>query len=134
LVQGTPNEKQVGDKGSDGVIRFWKNNTDLGSAVVSVKGGKQLNPAMVQSLDGAMTQAGADIGVFVCLGKPTKGMLEFANNSGSYVQELSGTSYPRIQVITIAELLAGKRPNMPTPNNPFKKAKSAKLDTPLFES
>lgn len=125
LVNGQPNEKQVGDKGSDGVIRFWLNKTDVGNAIVSVKGGKSLNPGMVQALDGAMRQLGAEMGVFVCLGTPTKGMQEVADKSGLFTYELSGAKYPRIQILTIAELLTGKRPNMPTPINPYKKAKRA---------
>lgn len=125
LVNGQPNQKQVGDKGSDGVVRFWLNKVDLGEAIVSVKGGKHLNPGMVQALDGAVNQLGAEMGIFVCLGKPTKGMRDVANKSGSFTYELSGAKYPRIQVLTIAELLTGKRPQMPTPINPYKKAKRA---------
>ncbi len=45
-VNGTPNEKQVGDRGVDGVIRFFtdaKGGTDR--ALVSVKGGQDVKPA-----------------------------------------------------------------------------------------
>lgn len=133
LVNGQPNEKQVGDKGIDGVIRFHLNEGEIGEAVVSVKGGKQLNPAMVQSLAGAAAQRGAQMGVFVCLGTPTKGMIEAAAQSGSFEYEFSGASYPKVQIVTIAELLTGKRPNMPTPINPYKKAKKASGQMAMFE-
>ena len=133
LVRGQPNEKQVGDKGIDGVVRFWLDDGVIGKALVSVKGGKHLNPSMVQALAGTVDQHGAELGIFVCLGTPTKGMIEVEKKSGTFVHELSGTSYPRIQIISIAELLAGKRPRMPTPINPFKKAKKAKNQAALFE-
>lgn len=123
MVNGQPNQKQVGDKGIDGVIRFPLSKTEFGGAIVSVKGGASLNPAMVQSLAGAVSQHGAEMGVFVCLGKPTKGMIEAANHSGSYTYDFTGNVYPRVQIITIAELLAGKKPNMPLSVNPYRKAK-----------
>jgi hypothetical protein len=32
---------------------------------------------------------------------------------------MTGTGYPRVQIITVAELLAGKRPKMPTAILPY---------------
>ena len=48
LVDGQPNEKQVGDKGIDGRIRFHSGKDEIGTIIVSVKGGQQINPSMVQ--------------------------------------------------------------------------------------
>jgi SAM-dependent methyltransferase len=129
LVHGQPNEKQVGDKGFDGVIRFLTDNKGgTGRALVSVKGGKTVTPAMVQELVGAMSQHNADMGIFICQTKPTKGMVEVAQHSGSYVWPVSETSYPRVQLFTVAELLHGRRPNMPTPIKPYMQAKKLALD------
>lgn len=50
LVNGQLNEKQVGDKGIDGVVRFYLNEKETGEAIVSVKGGKTVNPSMVRDL------------------------------------------------------------------------------------
>ncbi len=50
-------------------------------------------------------------------------MTEVAHKSGSYEVVLTGTSYPRIQIISVPELLAHKQPRMPTPNSPYIKAK-----------
>lgn len=129
LVDGQPNEKQVGDKGIDGRIRFHDDLERLGWSVVSVKGGRQVNPAMVQSLAGAVQQHRAEMGVFVCMTTPTRGMQEVADKSGSYVNAMSGTAYPKVQILTVAELLAGKRPKMPTPILPYVQAKSAPQST-----
>lgn len=124
LVDGQPNEKQVGDKGIDGVIRFPTDNKQgVGRALVSVKGGKQINPGMVRDLVGTVEQQKADMGVFICLSEPTRGMIEVANGSGLYSWPVDGRSYPKVQIITVADLLAHKKPNMPTPFLPYVQAR-----------
>lgn len=124
LIGGQPNEKQVGDKGRDGVVRFYLNEKrDVGEVIVSVKGGKSLNPAMVRDLRGTVERHKADMGVLITMAQPTPGMLEEADHSGSYEYEFSGARYPRIQIITVAELLQGKRPQMPSPASNYRKAK-----------
>jgi hypothetical protein len=66
-----PNEKQVGDRGIDGVVRFpldakgW-----VGRALVSVKGGKMLNPGMVRDLIGTVQAQRAEMGLLVTLERP----------------------------------------------------------------
>jgi adenine specific DNA methylase Mod len=124
MVNGEPNEKQVGDKGIDGRIRFYLNEKrETGEVLVSVKGGGQLNPGMVRDLRGTVERQGAAMGVFICMGTPTRGMVEEADHSGSYVYEFSGASFPKIQILNVSELLHGKRPQMPTPILPYKLAK-----------
>lgn len=61
---------------------------------------------------------------------PTSGMRDAADHSGVYEYEFSGTKFPRVQIITVAELLHGKRPTMPTPIMPYRLAKkrSGQLD------
>lgn len=129
LVDGQPNTKQVGDKGIDGVIRFPTDNKGgVGRALVSVKGGATLNPGMVRDLVGTVEQQGADMGVFICLTEPTKGMREVENNSGTYAWEVDGRAFPKVQIVTIAQLLAGQRPKMPTAFLPYIQAKKLVLD------
>lgn len=124
LVIGEPNQKQVGDKGIDGVVRFYLNEKkDTGRALVSVKGGRQLNPAMVRDLGGTVQAQGAEMGIFICLSEPTKGMVDAAHHSGIYEYEFSGAKFPKVQIITVSDLLHGKRPAMPTPITPYKLAK-----------
>lgn len=132
LVDGQPNEKQVGDKGIDGVIRFNTNPGEYGSVIVSVKGGKTVNPAMVRELDGTVTANGAEMGLLITITKPTKGMRDAAQHTGSYTYELSGHTYPKVQLITIEELLNGKKVNMPTPLLPYKLAKARSGQATMF--
>jgi len=125
LVSGQPNEKQVGDKGIDGVIRFPIDNAgDVGRALVSVKGGATVGPTAVRDLIGTVKSQRAEMGVLVCLTEPTRGVLDAVRHSGSYEHPVSGTSYPKTQVVTVAELLAGKGPKMPTTILPYIQAKA----------
>jgi site-specific DNA-methyltransferase (adenine-specific) len=119
LVDGHPNARQVGDKGSDGQIRFWRSRDDLGEVTVSVKGGGQINPSMVRDLRGTVERRGSELGLLILLTPPTKGMVEEANHSGSYTHPMTGQTYPRIQLTTIDQLLAGIKPKLPTPVNPY---------------
>jgi site-specific DNA-methyltransferase (adenine-specific) len=122
FVSGQPNEKQVGDKGIDGRIRFHRGGDVAGLAAVSVKGGRQLNPAMVHQLIGAMGDERAEMGVLITLHRPTAGMLETASRVGTYEHAPTGNRYPRVQIVTIPELFDGERPNMPTAILPYIKA------------
>jgi len=128
LVDGQPNEKQVGDKGSDGVIRFPIGRNNMGRIVVSVKGGKHLNPAMVRDLIGTVGTQRAEMGLLITMDTSTRGVRDAVNHSGTYEHPATGTRYPRVQVVTVAELLEGKRPAMPTAILPYVKAKSAALN------
>lgn len=129
LVDGQPNQKQVGDKGIDGIIRFPTDNKGgMGRSLVSVKGGATVNPGMVRDLVGTVEQQKADMGVFICLSEPTKGMREVENASGTYSWPVDGRPFPKVQILTVAELLAGKRPAMPTPFLPYVQAKKLVAD------
>jgi site-specific DNA-methyltransferase (adenine-specific) len=61
-----------------------------------------------------MERHGAVMGLFVALEEPSKPMLLNAAEAGYYHSELSGKDYPRVEVITIRQLLdEGKKPNLP---------------------
>lgn len=123
LVDGQPNEKQVGDRGIDGVIRF---HTDLKGGtervLVSVKGGKQLGPQMVRDLAGAIANNHAAGGILITLAPPTRGMIDETRKSGLFRHDRHGRSYPKIQLASVAELLSGKRPALPPVLLPYVQA------------
>ena len=89
---------------------------------MSVKGGKQVAPTMMRDLVGTVQDHKADVGLLIMLSTPTKGMTDIADHSGTYVVPMTGTSYPKVQIVTIAELLAGNHPNIPTAILPYIKA------------
>ena len=132
LVDGTPNEKQIGDKGSDGIIRFPVNEKDVGRVIVSVKGGRSVNPGMVRDLAGTVEHSKGQMGVLIMMDDPTAGMADAANNSGMYRHEFTGREYPRVQIITVGDLLAGRRVNMPTPFMPYLQAQKFAAEHPTL--
>lgn len=123
LVDGQPNEKQVGDRGIDGVIRIpidAKGNSHR--VLVSVKGGAT-GPGDVRDLLGTVELQGAVMGVFICMRPPTPGMIEVANHSGIYTYPVNDVKYPKVQIITVPDLLGGVKVNMPTPLVPYFQAR-----------
>jgi DNA modification methylase len=128
LINGQPNAKQVGDHGIDGVARFPLDaRGQFGQVLISVKGGRQLNPAMVRDLGGTVATNGAQMGVLITNTKPTRGMIEEANRAGTYNHPHHAETYPRIQLITVDELLSGKKPHMPPTVLPYIQALRSKV-------
>jgi hypothetical protein len=83
------------------------------SVIVSVKSGG-VGAAMIQQLKGAMETHGAAMGLFISLEEPTGPMKQEATIAGTYHSELSGKDYPRVQIITIRDLLEEHRkPELP---------------------
>jgi DNA modification methylase len=129
-INAQPNEKQVGDKGIDGVARFQLGTTnEFGKILVSVKGGKQLNPAMVRDLRGTIERQNAEMGVLITQTPPTPGMIDEVNHSGNFVHPANSEAFPRLQIITTAELMAGKKPKLPPTLLPYIQASRAQAPT-----
>lgn len=127
-LNATPTVK-TGDKGVDGVINFIdRSRKDMvGKGIISVKGGKSLNPGMVRDLKGTLDSQGADFGILITLVEPTKGMIEEAAKSGDFSYSITSLStpiaIPRIQIITAAQLFMSPIPVIlpQTAIDPFKK-------------
>jgi DNA methylase/Restriction endonuclease len=124
-INARPNEKQVADKGSDGVARFYLNKTSVGRVLVSVKGGRTVSPQFVRELIGTVDTEKAQMGVLITMAEPTPGVLSAVNHGGTYTWPINGQTFPRIQVITIRQLLEGDRPKLPTMLLPYGQAERA---------
>lgn len=135
-VPAKPNGKIYGpDQGIDGIIVFHqdvlngsKGNSrwDYGKAIVQVKGGK-VERKQIAALKGDMQREKAEAGVFATLEPPTKPMKQEAIEAGVFKTPLTGQfEFPRIQIITVADLLAGKKPDLPRGlvKNYYKEAKA----------
>ena len=126
--------KKGGDGGVDGYLYFKPDGKKTEKAIVSVKGGQSLNPAMVKDLIVTVDQEGAKMGIFLTLEPPTKGMVTQAAAAGFYKTDYG--QFPKIQIITIEQLFAPANPvQMPWQDTSgFKQAKlentekQAKLD------
>lgn len=128
LVGAQPNEKQVGDRGIDGVGRFVMDGKGgVGKILVSVKGGKTLNPGMVRDLAGTIQTQKAHMGILVTLTPATRGVQDAIDHGGYWTHPATGAKFPVLQHITIQELLKGKRPQLPTMLRPYIEAKKQKV-------
>lgn len=124
-------QRKGADKGIDGVITFQDKEGDYKRALVSVKGGKNIQREMVATLKGDMEREGAVSGILITLENPTGPMKEEAASAGRWDSEHLPRSYPVIQILTVEEILAGKAPELPTwLLDVFKKAKRAKAPPP----
>lgn len=119
MMNAEPNQKQVGDKGVDGVARFPLGNGKIGKLLVSVKGGKTISPSMVRDLSGTVEAQNAQMGVLITLASATKGVTDAVNHGGVFAHPANAQKYPRLQHITVAELLAKKRPEVPPTFLPY---------------
>lgn len=131
LVGARPVEQKKGsDHGIDGKIFF---HDDAGGdqtkqVILSVKAG-HTNVAHVRDLVGVLDREKAAIGVLITLQEPTAPMRGEAAGAGAYHSPLYDKSYPRLQLLTVAELLAGKSIDMPPLRQvgaTFKRAPKAK--------
>ncbi|RJX19845.1 MAG: site-specific DNA-methyltransferase [Ammonifex sp.] len=111
LIDARPvgNQKKGADKGIDGYIYFFDDQSGTPKEViVSVKGGN-VGVNQVRDLKGVMNREKAEIGAFVTLREPTKSMKEEAVSAGFYEPEVFGGTrkFPRLQILTIKGLLEG---------------------------
>jgi hypothetical protein len=106
VAGGFASTKHSGDKGIDGRIHF-ETKDGLRNMILSVKGGGHVTPAFVRELRGTIErEANCELGGFICLQPPTKGMTQEVAAAGMY--RYQGTDYPRLQIRTVQDLLDGK--------------------------
>jgi hypothetical protein len=74
---------------------------------------------MVRDLVGTVESQKAEMGVLITMEKPTPGMVEAANHSGTYTWPINGQRFPKVQIITVPELLNFQRPKMPPAMPPY---------------
>ncbi len=105
--------KKGADGGIDGKITFSDVGGTVREVLVSVKSNAVVNVGMVRDLKGTMEREHAPLGLFVTLEEPSEPMKVEAATAGVFHAELANRDYPRIQILTIKELLDGKRPQLP---------------------
>ena len=109
-----PDRKKGADKGVDGWLTFREStNLKLKKIVVQVKGGKHVGPQYVRALLGTVETSKSAMGILLTLVEPTEQMRKTAMESEYYESPTWGHKYPKIQIITIPELLKGVKPILP---------------------
>jgi len=111
------------DGGVDGYLYFKPDGKVTEKVVVSVKGGEHVDVKMIRELNTTVERERAKMGVFLSLASPTKPMVAEAAACGLYESPLHG-KFSKIQILTIADLFDGHRPEMPFRDaSVFKQAK-----------
>jgi DNA modification methylase len=112
LVGARPVEQKKGaDKGIDGRIYFHEGDTTKTKQIIlSVKAG-HVTVAHLRDLRGVLDREKAEIGVLLCMDEPTAPMRKEAANVGFYKSPWG--QHPRLQILTIEDLLTGKTINRP---------------------
>lgn len=111
-AQKAPHKKGA-DKGIDGRIYFHDDKTGpTRQVLISVKGGVT-GPAHVRDLRGVIEREKAAIGVLVTMKEPTRQMRAEAAGIQPYRSKAWDKTYPRLQILTVAQLLEGKRIDYP---------------------
>jgi site-specific DNA-methyltransferase (adenine-specific) len=124
LVDARPVEGKKGsDKGIDGRIYFHDeaDSSQTKQVILSVKAG-HTGVAHVHELRGVIEREQAAIGVLISMQEPTGPMRTEAADAGFYHSPGWNMDCPRIQLRTIAELLAGKSLDVPPHQATFKEA------------
>ncbi len=106
--------KKGADRGIDGRKFFHDDRSGKSKQIIfSVKGGRNVGVAEVRDLIGVLQREQAEIGVYISFEKPTAPMQREAAEAGFY-NSPAGTKYPRVQLLTIKDLLEdGKRVEFP---------------------
>ena len=114
LVGARPVEQKKGaDHGIDGRILFQGDKPgSFESIILSVKAG-HTNAAHVRDLKGVLDREKAAIGVLISMQETTSAMRTEAVTAGFYESATWGRKYPKVQLLTVAELLSGKKVEMP---------------------
>jgi len=109
------------------VITFLDAKDKVRRILVQVKSGR-VKSGDVRDLHGVLDrEKDAAIGVFITLEPPSREMVTEALSAGYFTSELWKQDYPRIQILTIEELLAGEQIKMPpTAASAFKQAQRVK--------
>jgi len=112
-VGARPAEQKKGaDRGIDGRLYFHDDDSGKSKQIVfSVKAGG-VTVSQIRDLAGVLGREKAEIGVFLCFEEPTKPMLREAAEAGFY-KSTDGTTYPKLQILTIQQILDGKQPEYP---------------------
>jgi len=114
LVGARPAEGKKGaDKGIDGKIVFQGDSAGkFETVILSVKAG-HVTANHIRDLRGVVEREKAAIGVLISMQDHTGPMNEEAVTAGLYESKTWGRRYPKIQLLTVADLLAGKQIDMP---------------------
>ena len=120
LLEAQPQAEQRrgADQGIDGIIYFVDGpRRTPQKVVIQVKGGRVSSP-QIRDLKGVVEREKAALGLFISLDDSTRDMRTEEAGGGFYHSELWQRDFPKIQLRTIADLLADRGFDLP-PRQPM---------------
>ena len=113
LIEAVPagGKRKGMDRGVDGYLNFRDAEGKPAFGIVSVQGGEHVSAPMIRDLKGTVDSEKAARGVFVSLVDSTRKMTKEAVSADFY--ETGGRHFAKIQLFTIAQLLDGRKPEVP---------------------
>ena len=133
LIDARPygNKKKGADTGIDAYIYFQDEKDKVNKAIVQVKSG-HVGVKDIRELGNNIDRDKAEIGVFITLEPYTEPMKKEAMLKGYYTSKLGKKDYPKIQILTIEDLLNGEKPKIPFIIKVHKRAEELSLQDGLF--
>jgi site-specific DNA-methyltransferase (adenine-specific) len=129
LVGARPTEEKKGaDRGIDGRLYFHDeaDTRKTKQVILQVKAG-HVGVKDVRDLVGVLDREKAQIGALISLEAPTRPMVTEAAAAGFYAHPVLEAQYPRIQLLTVSEILRGKALEYPPRTSAtFKRAPRAR--------
>jgi len=131
LVGARPAEQRKGaDRGIDGRLYFHDEGKDgqTKQIILSVKSG-HVNVSHLRDLRGVLEREESEMAVLITMLPPTKPMRAEAADAGTYYSPGWDRQYPRLQILTIDDILSGKGIDYPSSrhtNITFKRAPKAR--------
>ena len=120
LLEAQPQAEQRrgADQGIDGIIYFVDGpRRTPQKVVIQVKGGRVSSP-QIRDLKGVVEREKAALGLFISLDEPTRDMRAEEASGGFYQSDVWQRDFPKIQLRTITDLLAGRNFDLP-PRQPM---------------
>ncbi|KKU11060.1 MAG: Adenine specific DNA methylase Mod, partial [Parcubacteria group bacterium GW2011_GWB1_45_7] len=81
----------------------------------------------IATLKGDVEREKADVGIFISFERPTAPMIDEAVKAGNF-EAFGGLRYPKIQILSVEQLLLGEKPKLPPIESYHKEAKEVKRD------
>ena len=115
-IDGFVTTKRTADGGVDGRLYFGlPGHKDLQSMAIEVKGGKNVGISVLRELRGVLENEAAKMAGLIVMHKPGDAKMRnfnrFMGEAGD--MEVMGKPYPRMQLLTVPEILEGKRFDTP---------------------
>lgn len=127
-VDGFAIGRKSNDRGIDGLL-YYEAKPSMRSMVLQVKGGKSIAPTDIRDLRGVLErEKNSDLAGFISLREPSKEMKREAVEAGVFMH--NDVKYPRIQLLTVREILEEKRQFM-TPTKIGARSNTGQVALPI---